>query len=276
MKERVFHLLADTPFDIMEALGRLNPKVTEEEKLRGAMILEETFLRLRKGMNAPDLSATVKIKKRFGDISVELTARGEAVNPVLSLTEWVDDEADLYSVNVLKANRDCMGYARRNGANVVSILIHEGGVKTLYLTALGLAVGLVLGGGMETALSAETLQWLEKSVTAPIATMFMTAIMMARVFDKPFTVDFLLYLTLYVFIFAYTMPPLPGAGLVAQSSVFAAIGVPPEAVILFLCVEPICDMVDTVANVGCNVASALLLAKKFDMWDEERYRKESF
>lgn len=102
----------------------------------------------------------------------------------------------------------------------------------------------------------------------------LSVMMTARVFDKTFTPEFVLSMALYVFVFAYTMPPVPGGGIIALSSVFTAIGVPTEAVMVFLCVEPILDMGDTMANVSCNVTSSLLLAKKFDMLDEEIYKTE--
>ncbi len=535
----IFHLPEDSFSTIMEYVVREGKKVTAEEQLHGQILLEETYLRLCKGMNAPHLAATVTVKKRFGDVSVELVAPGEAMNPILSLTEWVDDEADLYSVNVLKANRERMGYARRNGANVVSIKIHEGGTKEIFRTVLGLVLGLCCGAAMKATLPAEMLLWVEANINEPFEDMFMhsltmmvapviffaiiagltnmsetadigkmgvhmvaqsvgfvfsfsvlsvgvglllfpgeltslagffesggggtvaggfslksmivdiipanlvdpfkgenllqvlflalffgvvvnrlgekaqiakdiiefmnsfclcvmemlvrfvplivflsmmklafhtgpevfvvlgkilfgcyfciplgfalfsvilaiygklspmvflrklcafapvplainssnaalpktlefanarlgispslasfalpvgiqlhqagacvylalPAIMMARVFDKPFTVDFLLSLIVYAFIFAYTMPPVPGAGLICMGSVFSAIGVPPETVMFFLCIEPLCDMASTVINVGCNVASTLLVAKKFDMWDDKKYMK---
>ena len=106
------------------------------------------------------------------------------------------------------------------------------------------------------------------------AYLMMPAMMMARVFDKSFTVEFLLCLLVYVFIFAYMMPPVPGAGLICMGSVFSAIGVPPETVMFFLCIEPICDMANTAVNVACNVASSLLVAKRFNMWDENIYMKD--
>lgn len=537
MEKVVFHLLEDSPSDVMEEIVRMNPKVTADEKMRGALILEETYQMLKKGMNNPDLSVTVKLKKRFGDIIVELVAKGEAVNPITSLTEWVDDEADLFSVNILKANRDRMGYTRRNGSNVVSIQIHDDGKKAIYFTIAAMILGIVLGGVFKTVLPAETLLWLEHNVTSPIETMFMNsmimmappviffsiingithmsetadigkigarmigqsvilvmlvaflsvfvgqvffsneltyladlfarnsgdtlptefslirmivdivppnlvepfkgqnmlqvlflalffgvvvnklgekariaqeiiefmdgfclavmgilikvvpgvvlltmmgmmfrtdistllvmgklvlvacllvilslfvfaviialygklspsiflknafafapiplalrssnaalpqtlhlatqkfgvspslasfalpvgtqlhmagacitlalpALMTARVFDHSFTFDYLLYFSLYVFIFAYTMPPIPGGIIVSLSALFIAIGVPPAAVAVFLCVEPFLDMGNTVTNVICNVASSVLLAKKFDMLDEKIY-----
>lgn len=540
MEKVVFHLPGDSFSKIMEYVGQVGKKVTGEEMLRGEILLEETYLRLCRGMNVPKLEADVTVKKRFGDVSVELVARGEAVNPILSLTEWVEDEADLYSVNVLKANRERMGYARRNGANVVSIKIHEGGTKEISLTILAMVLGLCCGAVMKATLPAETLLWVEGNINEPFEAMFMhsltmmvapviffaiiggltsmsetadigkmgahmvvqsvcfvmlfsalcvgvglvlfpgeltslaslfessggetaaggfslksmlvdiipanlvdpfkgqnllqilflalffgvvvnqlgekaqiakenvefmnsfcqrvmgiivrfvplivflsmmkmafhtgpevlvvlgkillgnyfcialgfvlfaailaiygklppkvyirkmaafapvpfavsssnavlpqtikfanerlgissslasfalpvgiqlhqagacsylvlPAMMMARVFDKSFTVDFVLCLIVYVFIFAYTMPPVPGAGLICMGSVFSAIGVPPGTVMFFLCIDSLCDMAMTVVNVGCNVASSLLVAKKFDMWDEKKYMKD--
>ncbi|MBR6710214.1 MAG: hypothetical protein IKI81_01630, partial [Selenomonadaceae bacterium] len=124
MTEKVFTMPRDSVAGIMEHLQQtVGQKLTDEELLRGRMVLEETFARLQAGMNNPDMTATVRIKKRFGDIHLVLSARGEAVNPIMSLTEWVEDDIDLYSVNVLKANRDRMGYSRKNGANVISIKV---------------------------------------------------------------------------------------------------------------------------------------------------------
>ena len=119
-------------------------------------MLEETFLRLQAGMNNPQMTADVTVRKRFGDISLIITAQGEAVNPIMSLTEWVEDEADLYNVNVLKANRDRLGYSRRNGANVVSIKVHEGGVNLLYMIFSSTVLGMVFGFVLKAAFSPET------------------------------------------------------------------------------------------------------------------------
>ena len=99
------------------------------------------------------------------------------------------------------------------------------------------------------------------------------AMMMARVYSMPVTSDFLGCLFLSVFVMAYTMPPVPGAGVICLGSVFAAIGVPVSDVAFFLCIDPLIDMLNTVANVFCNVFSTILVAQKNDMWDEDVYRK---
>ena len=174
----VFHLLEDAPFDVMNELARMNPKITESEKIQGALILEETYTLLKKGMNNPDLSVTVKVKKRFGDIFLELTAKGEAINPIFPLTEWVDDEADLFSVSVLKVNKDRLGYARRNGANVVTVRIYDGGKKAIYMTMLGIFLGIFLGLAFKMTLPAEILSLFDNDIISPAETMFMHATFM--------------------------------------------------------------------------------------------------
>lgn len=537
MEKTVFRLLEDSPYDVMEQVGRMNPKITANEKEKGVLLLEETYMLLRKGMNNPDLSVTVKIKKRFGDINLELVAHGEAVNPIVPLTEWVDDEGDLFSVNLIKANSDRLGYVRQDGANIVSIRIHDSENKAIYMTVIGILLGVILGGVLKITAPDEMILWLENNIASPIESLFMNAMMMmvplviffsiinglthisetqdvgkigkrmvaqslmfisffsfisvvggllifptemtyladmfkggndpvfgegfslirliidivpsnivdplkgqnilqvlflalffgivinklgkkariaqeiiefmdgfclavmeilvkfmplvvfattlqmvlhtdtasifafgkliagnlllwllisvlfgvivgvydkksptiflkklfsfaavplalrssnaalpqtlklvtqkfgvspslasfvlpvgtqlhlpgcsltialptimvARIFDKPFTPEFILSLFLYVFIFSYAMPPIPGGGIIAWSSVFAAIGAPPEAVMVFICVEPILDMGNTMINVFCNITSSVLLAKKFDMIDEKIY-----
>lgn len=132
MKKRIFHLPQDDIESIVASLNAEKPgTLTAEEIQRAEMLLEETYLRLAKGMNNPELPASVKVKKRFGDIRLELSARGEAANPIMSLTEWIEDAADLYSANVLKSHRHLLGYSRRNGENVISIKIHEGGGREM-------------------------------------------------------------------------------------------------------------------------------------------------
>lgn len=46
---------------MMKELARINPKITANEKMQGALILEETYMLLKKGMNDPDLSFTFQV-----------------------------------------------------------------------------------------------------------------------------------------------------------------------------------------------------------------------
>ncbi len=70
------------------------------------------------------------------------------------------------------------------------------------------------------------------------------------------------------------MPPVPGAVLIRLGSVFSAAGVPTRTVKFFLGVIPLRDMVCPAINVSRNVVSSLLLARKFDMWDEKIFMKD--
>ncbi|MBQ9616448.1 MAG: cation:dicarboxylase symporter family transporter [Selenomonadaceae bacterium] len=346
MTEKVFIMPRDSVAGIMEHLQQtVGQKLTDEELLRGRMVLEETFARLQAGMNNPDMTATVRIKKRFGDIHLVLSARGEAVNPIMSLTEWVEDDIDLYSVNVLKANRDRMGYSRKNGANVISIKVHEASIGTIYKISASIFLGLLLGLIMRGYAPQAAILAFDHYFQTPITALFMNAlgmmvapviffsiiagitnlsetidigkigkrlvgqsffivflaailsvglalaifpddlafmaslfgnkleggVMMAKVMNIPVTMDFVLFLTFYVFVISYTNPAVPGGGLIAMATVFAVFGIPTQAVVVFMCVEVLADMFDTLNNVSVNIASSLLLAKKCDMWDEKIY-----
>lgn len=179
MKKKVFHLPQDSISDIVGCVNEnKNQTLTKEELLRGELLVEETYLRLAKGMNTPDLSATVTVKKRFGDINLEISARGEAVNPLMSLSEWIEDESDLFSANLLKANRHLLGYSRRNGENVVFIKLHEGGGQQIFRMVVSMVLGVVFGFIMRTMVPTEAFLWIEENLASFVTTVFMHALTM--------------------------------------------------------------------------------------------------
>lgn len=167
MKKIVFHLPQDRISDIVaSANAAKRNSLTKEEIFRAELLLEETYLRLSKGMNAPNLSAVVTIKKRFGDISLEISARGEAANPIISQTEWIEDEADLASAIILKTHRHLLGYSRWNGENVVSIKIHEGGGKQILRMVAAMVLGVAFGLVMRMMVPAEVFLWIEANLSS--------------------------------------------------------------------------------------------------------------
>ena len=179
MKKKVFHLPQDSISDIVGCVNEnKNQTLTKEELLRGELLVEETYLRLAKGMNTPNLSATVTVKKRFGDINLEISARGEAVNPLMSLSEWIEDESDLFSANLLKANRHLLGYSRRNGENVVFIKLHEGGGQQIFRMVVSMVLGVVFGFIMRTMVPTEAFLWIEENLASFVTTVFMHALTM--------------------------------------------------------------------------------------------------
>ena len=179
MKKQVFHLPQDSISDIIGCVNEKNEQIlTKEEILRKEQLLEETYLRLAKGMNNPALSATVTVKKRFGDVNLEISARGEAANPLISLSEWIEDESDLFSANLLKSNRHLLGYSRRNGENIVSIKVREGSGQQMVRMIIAMILGVVFGFIMRTMVPAETFLWIESNLASFVTTVFMHALLM--------------------------------------------------------------------------------------------------
>jgi len=99
------------------------------------------------------------------------------------------------------------------------------------------------------------------------------AVMMARVCGVPMDGEFFLSLVFSSMLIISTVPGVPGVGFIMMSSVFAAVGLPVEAVTFFLCVDPVVDMFCTTLNVSCNICSSMLLARKEGMLDEDVYRR---
>lgn len=83
---------------------------------------------------------------------------------------------------------------------------------------------------------------------------------MARTCGIALDADTMLSMFVALFIVSFTLPGCPGAVLIGLSTVFVAVGVPMGAVMLFLCIDPIVSMINTVGNVTSNITSTLLIA----------------
>ena len=90
----------------------------------------------------------------------------------------------------------------------------------------------------------------------------LVSVLMARTVGVALNADTLLSLLLSAFIVSFTLPGCPGASLIGLSSVFEAVGVPVNAVAIFLCIDPVVSMFSTVGNVISNIASTLIAGKE--------------
>lgn len=179
MEKLVFRLPEDDISDIIKNVDLKYGNYMKKEELNQAQVLlEETYLYLAKNMNDDELSAEVRCIKRFGDIRLEIAARGEEANPIVPLTEWIEDESDLYTANVLKINRDRFGYSRVNGENIISIEIHDGGGRRLRNTGIAIVGGLLFGIAMRMFVGPEVYEWLETNVSDTVVAMFMRPLKM--------------------------------------------------------------------------------------------------
>ncbi len=151
-------------------------KTTPKEINRGQLLLEETFFRLKKNSGVENFEATVELKKRFGDVNLQITAKGEEYNPIISLTDYSTEDEDYFSVIILKANRDKMGYSRHSGCNVVSIKVHESGSHQVRNTFIGLFLGIVLGILLKEFVDPFILRLIEVNFIDAFRQMFLNAL----------------------------------------------------------------------------------------------------
>ena len=154
-------------------------KLPKHEILTAELLLEENFFRLAGASEDEEtFSATLRVRKRFGDVSLRLSAKGAPYNPVVEMNETTEDEEEMYSLAILKAHRDAVSYSWKKGENVVSIRVHESGSKAAIYTLIALFVGIFLGLAMKAGLDANTLLWVGRNLFEPVETMFMNALMM--------------------------------------------------------------------------------------------------
>lgn len=159
-------------------------KATREEVQCTELLVEETFLRLRKGMDgSEDFSIDISPRRAWGDIELSLKAKGEEYNPLPTMTEPEEDDAsdeDRLNLAILKWNRKKMYYTRQNSVNLVIIKVHEldSTKKQLILTVSGLVLGVVSGLLMQSFLDKTTLTTIDGNVITPLRDMFLNALKM--------------------------------------------------------------------------------------------------
>lgn len=154
-------------------------KASQREILKGELLLEETFCRLAEA--APDPNAfegSIAIRKRFGDISIRLSARGESYNPLVELAATTEDDEEMYAFAILKANKEALSYNRSRGENVISIRVHSSSSKKALQIMAGLVAGVILGVLLKNVLDAVTIERFEATVLTPIQSLFIQALMM--------------------------------------------------------------------------------------------------
>ena len=152
---------------------------TKKEILKGELLLEESFFRMVSASADPGtFEGKITIRKRFGDISISVSARGEAFNPFVSMEEVSDDEEEMYVFAILKSHKDSLSYNRRNGENIISIRVHSSSSKQAFRIMAGLVTGILLGAVLKMVLSDGGINWVDSIILTPIQSMFIQALMM--------------------------------------------------------------------------------------------------
>ena len=175
--------------------------IEKRQALRASLLLEELFYSLQEhGIRTVKIS----IHRRFGAVSLKLGFSGEEFNPLRDDFEWEDAGEDGYRNELLnssledmehfgsdgrdvtyyirsvllKANRDYLGYSRRDGQNVISILVSKDKNRQGKHTVLAMVLGIITGAIMNEIASVELLDIFDWYLADSIRTMFMNSMNM--------------------------------------------------------------------------------------------------
>lgn len=174
------HILTEDSYseelDRLEA-GLVAAKVQKEEINRAEMLLEEIFYSFAE--REPDgCAATVIIQKRFGDINLQLTVQGEGFNPIIENSEWTEDDGNYLRGIILKANREYLGYTRKNGNNIVTIRVHKASSRQLRNIVLAIVLGIATGYMLQNMLAPSVVRDIDFLFVNTVQGMFMDALSM--------------------------------------------------------------------------------------------------
>lgn len=101
----------------------------------------------------------------------------------------------------------------------------------------------------------------------------MSTAMMMKVYGIEITSDSLITFLITLFLMSITKPSIPCAGIICLTYLFKAMGIPAEAVMTVLGIEPIMALFIAVCNVLSNSAVSFIVARKENMVDLNIYRK---
>ena len=142
---RTFELTPDgyreTVIGIGDTLRKLG--VSDKEAEAGKQLVEHIYsLQLSR---RPEVCDKVKVRKRFGDISLRLETKGDEYNPLQMLEEWNEDDPDYERTVFLKSKKEQLSYAHKNGLNIVTVRVHEAGNKQIRYTLFAMVLGILAG-----------------------------------------------------------------------------------------------------------------------------------
>lgn len=173
-----FHLtlenFSETVTKIDAALSK--EKITRKESMNAQLLLEETFMRMVNLGKAEGVQ--VKISKHFGDLTLMLESTGEEYNPLISTTDFDEDDEDYFRTIILKSNAEKMHYTRKGNKNLVFIQVHENTNKQLNYTIWGMVAGFIFGLILKFVASPEIISIFTKTIGGSVNTMFMNALNM--------------------------------------------------------------------------------------------------
>ena len=151
-------------------------KISKKELMNAQLLLEETFMRMVNFGKAEGVQ--VKISKRFGDLNLTLENSGEEYNPLISATDFDENDEDYFRTIILKSNAEKMYYARKGNKNLVFIQVHKSANRQLQYTIFGMVTGIIFGLILKFFASPEIISIFTETIGGSVNTMFMNALNM--------------------------------------------------------------------------------------------------
>ena len=139
---RTFELTPDGYRETVNGIGDTLRKlgVSDKEAEAGKQLVEHIYsLQLSRRLEVCD---KVKVRKRFGDVSLRLETKGDEYNPLQMLEEWNEDDPDYERTVFLKSKKEQLSYAHKNGLNIVTVRVHEAGNKQIRYTLFAMVLGI--------------------------------------------------------------------------------------------------------------------------------------
>ncbi|MBR6709902.1 MAG: dicarboxylate/amino acid:cation symporter [Selenomonadaceae bacterium] len=182
MTSNIFHVTGETYGEAVRWLAEefSKTKTTPEERQTAELLFEECFSRMEEAASsAGDFSATLRLRRRWGDVSLILSAKEEAFNPLAGPKELAEaDEEEAVSLSILLAHKDKISYGRKNGENIVSIKVHEASGKQTVKVFAAIVLGILAGILMKGHLGETAAQSVDYFFLSSVQTMFMNALSM--------------------------------------------------------------------------------------------------
>ena len=182
MKSNTFHVTGETYGEAVRWLAEelSKTKTTPEERQTAELLFEECFSRMEEAASsAGDFSVALRLRRRWGDVSLVLSEKGEAFNPLAGPKELAEaDEEEAISLSILLAHKDKISYGRKNGENIVSIKVHEASGKQTGKVFVAIALGVLAGILMKGQLGEAAAQSVDHLFLSSAQTMFMNALSM--------------------------------------------------------------------------------------------------
>lgn len=167
-----FETLGDVSRELETYLKEHN---TDAKDIQTALLLlEEISVRFLE--HSPDVPVQVRVRNRFGSISVTLSNSAEDFNPISEIKDWGTESENYFRTLIFRANAEKLDYARQNGRNVVNIKARKPKNRMMVLALLMLVAGVILGLVMVRTIGQESAELFDYEVFETISTMFFNAL----------------------------------------------------------------------------------------------------